>query len=113
MKNLLRDTIRELISEQEKKRKIISTFTVTYILVFDNSYLLNNVLTKIRVMEGVSTVYQRDTIKRSGNRSRVTIELSYLPTEGTGGSQAFLERLTSSIRHIDGVVRLDRVRKTV
>ena len=115
MKELIRDMVkqaiseqREAVSEQNSKRSIIDTSSRTYIMVYDNSYLLNNLLTRIRVLEGVSTVYQRDAIKKVGNTSKVPVEISYLAIEGTGGDSAFLEELLKKVRSVKGITRLEK-----
>lgn len=108
MKDLVRNIVRHEINEQASRRTIINPPSKTYILVYDNSYLLNNLLTRIRVMEGVSTVYQRDAIKKVGNRSKVPVEISYLPVEGSGGDAAFVEELLKKVRNLKGVVRLEK-----
>jgi protein gp37 len=107
MKDLFRSIVRHEINEQNSRRTIIDTPSKTYILVYDNSYLLNNILTRIRVMEGVSTVYQRDAIKKVGNRSKVPVEISYLPVEGSGGDAVFVENMLKNVRNLKGVVRLE------
>tara|TARA_B100001121_G_C18352193_1_gene463009 strand:- start:250 stop:450 length:201 start_codon:yes stop_codon:yes gene_type:complete len=58
-------------------------------------------------MEGVSTVYQRDAIKKVGNRSKVPVEISYLPVEGSGGDAVFVENMLKNVRNLKGVVRLE------
>lgn len=108
MSDLIRNIVRQVISEQNDKRKIIDPVSKTYVMIYDNSFLLNNLLTKIRVMEGVATVYQRDAIKKVGNRSRVPIEISFIPTSGAGGTGPFLENLISSVKALKGIVRLEK-----
>ncbi len=112
MSDLIRNVVQQVISEQNAKRKIIDTVSKTYVMIYDNSYLLNNLLTKIRVMEGVATVYQRDAIKKIGSRSKVPVEISFIPTEGAGGSNIFLEDLLSSVKALKGVVRLEKNTRT-
>jgi len=108
MKDLIRDMVRQTISEQNSRRTIIDTASKTYIMVFDNSYLLNNLLTRIRVLEGVSTVYQRDAIKKIGNRSKVSIEISYMAPEGSGGDEAYLSDLLGKVKATKGIIRLEK-----
>jgi len=115
MKELIRDMVKQAISEQRaavseqnSKRSIIDPSSRTYIMVYDNSYLLNNLLTRIRVLEGVSTVYQRDAIKKVGNTSKVPVEISYLAAEGAGGDAAFLEELLKKVRSVKGITRLEK-----
>jgi len=77
-----------------------------YILEFPRKELLNNVLTRIRVLKGIATVYQRDTIKRSGERSFVPIEVGYIVPDGYGGRAQFEEDMKSAIRKSKGVISI-------
>ena len=81
-----------------------------YILVYPKGVLLNNVLTRIRVLRGVATVYQRDTISKSGNRSFVPIEVGYIVPEGYGGREKFENDMEDSIRKVKGVAELRKHR---
>ena len=77
-----------------------------YILVYPKGVLLNNVLTEIRILRGIATVYQRDTITKSGNRSFVPIEVGFIVPEGYGGREKFEEDMMASIKKIKGVAEL-------
>jgi hypothetical protein len=77
-----------------------------YILVYQKGTLLNNVLTRIRILRGIATVYQRDTITKSGNRSFVPIEVGFIVPEGYGGREKFEKDLMASIKKVKGVAEL-------
>ena len=81
------------------------------ILVYTKGTLLNNVLTEIRILRGIATVYQRDTISKSGNRSFVPIEVGFIVPEGYGGREKFEEDMKASIRKIKGVADLRQHKK--
>ena len=77
-----------------------------YILVYPKGELLNNILTRIRILRGIATVYQRDTITKSGNRSFVPIEVGFIVPEGYGGKDKFEEDMITSIKKVKGVAEL-------
>ena len=108
MSDLIRNVVQQVISEQNAKRKIIDTVSKTYVMIYDNAYLLNNLLTKIRVMEGVATVYQRDAIKKIGSRSKVPVEISYMAPEGSGGDEVYLSDLLGKVKATKGIIRLEK-----
>ena len=96
-----------IISEQAFGRSdLIRPSEAHYILVYPKGVLLNNVLTEIRILRGIATVYQRDTITKSGNRSFVPIEVGFIVPEGYGGREKFEEDMTASIKKIKGVTEL-------
>ena len=96
-----------IISEQAFGRSdLIRPSEAHYILVYPKGVLLNNVLTEIRILRGIATVYQRDTITKSGNRSFVPIEIGFIVPEGYGGREKFEEDMTASIKKIKGVTEL-------
>jgi len=96
-----------IISEQAFGRSdLIRPTEAHYILVYPKGELLNNILTRIRILRGVATVYQRDTITKSGNRSFVPIEIGFIVPEGYGGREKFEEDMTASIKKVKGVAEL-------
>ncbi len=96
-----------IINEQAFGRSdLIRPVEAHYILVYQKGTLLNNVLTRIRILRGVATVYQRDTITKSGNRSFVPIEVGFIVPEGYGGREKFEADLTASIKKVKGVAEL-------
>ena len=102
------------INEQSKsfgRSDLIRPTDSHYILVYPKGELLNNILTRIRVLRGIATVYQRDTIKKSGNRSFVPIEVGFIVPEGYGGREKFEEDMKASIRKIKGVAELRAYKK--
>ena len=68
-------------------------------------------LTEIRILRGIATVYQRDTITKSGNRSFVPIEVGFIVPEGYGGREKFENDMLASIKKVKGIAEL-RPRKT-
>ena len=78
----------------------------TYRIVYTDKTLLSNVLTSIRVIRGVSVVYQRDSIKKSGNKMAVPLEVGYVMPPGYGGRDKYLSDLETAIKRIPGVVSL-------
>lgn len=102
---MLREYVKEVISE---KSDLISTQSGLYFLIYDTSELLNNILLGMRVIKGVATVYQRDSIKRSGSRARVPIELSYTVPTNYGGADQYLRDLEKATRGLKGVISLIR-----
>ena len=82
-----------------------------YVLVYPKGELLNNILTRIRILRGIATVYQRDTITKSGNRSFVPIEVGFMVPEGYGGREKFEEDMQASIRKVKGVAELRKTKK--
>ena len=100
------------INEQAFGRSaLIRPAEAHYILVYTKGTLLNNVLTEIRILRGIATVYQRDTISKSGNRSFVPIEVGFIVPEGYGGREKFEEDMKASIRKIKGVADLRQHKK--
>jgi len=100
------------INEQAFGRSaLIRPSEAHYILVYSKGTLLNNVLTEIRILRGIATVYQRDTITKSGNRSFVPIEVGFIVPEGYGGREKFENDMLASIKKVKGVAEL-RTRKT-
>jgi hypothetical protein len=83
-----------------------------YILVYPKGELLNNILTRIRILRGIATVYQRDTISKSGNRSFVPIEIGFIVPEGYGGRDKFENDMIVSIRKVKGVAELRKMKKS-
>tara|TARA_R110000803_G_scaffold16568_5_gene45422 strand:- start:3799 stop:4140 length:342 start_codon:yes stop_codon:yes gene_type:complete len=105
---------KSIISEQEfrsNKSDLIKTVDGHYILVYPKRALLNNVLTEIRILPGIATVYQRDTIKKNGGRNYVPIEIGYITPSGYGGQEKFEDDMVVSIRKISDVVSLSRISK--
>ncbi len=101
------------INEQAFGRSdLIRPSEAHYILVYPKGALLNNVLTRIRILRGIATVYQRDTITKSGNRSFVPIEIGFIVPEGYGGREKFEEDMTASIKKIKGVAELRKHKRT-
>ena len=101
------------INEQAFGRSdLIRPSEAHYILVYPKGVLLNNVLTHIRILRGIATVYQRDTITKSGNRSFVPIEIGFIVPEGYGGREKFEEDMTASIKKIKGVAELRKHKRT-
>jgi hypothetical protein len=97
------------INEQAFGRSdLIRPSEAQYVLVYQKGTLLNNVLTRIRILRGIATVYQRDTITRSGNRSIVPIEVGFIAPEGYGGREKFEKDLVASIKKVKGVAELRR-----
>ena len=95
------------INEQSfGKSDLIRPSEAHYILVYPKDVVLNNVLTRIRVLRGVATVYQRDTITKSGNRSFVPIEVGYIVPEGYGGREKFENDMVAAIKKVKGVAEL-------
>ena len=96
-----------IISEQAFGRSdLIRPTEAHYILVYPKGELLNNILTRIRVLRGIATVYQRDTITKSGNRSFVPIEVGFIVPEGYGGSEKFENDMVAAIKKVKGVAEL-------
>ena len=101
------------INEQAFGRSaLIRPSEAHYVLVYHKGTLLNNVLTRIRILRGIATVYQRDTIKKSGNRSYVPIEVGFIVPEGYGGREKFEEDMTASIKKIKGVAELRKHKRS-
>ena len=85
----------------------------TYRIVYTDKTLLSNVLTSIRVIRGVSVVYQRDSIKKSGNKMIVPLEVGYVMPPGYGGRDKYLSDLETAIKRIPGVINLKDAPKEV
>jgi len=100
---ILREYVKEVISE---KSNLIPTQSGFYFLIYDTAELLNNILLGMRVIKGVATVYQRDSIKRSGQRAKVPIELSYTVPTNYGGADQYLRDLEKATRGLKGVIGL-------
>ena len=85
----------------------------TYRIVYTNKTLLSNVLTSIRVIRGVSVVYQRDSIKKSGNKMSVPLEVGYVMPPVYGGREKYLSDLETAIKRIPGVISMKDVSSEV
>ena len=105
---------KSILSEQKFVRErsdLIRPIEAHYLLAYPKGELLNNILTRVRVLSGVATVYQRDTIKKKTGRNYVPIEIGFVMPPGYGGREKFESDLIESIRKIKGIGSLSKIRK--
>lgn len=81
-----------------------------YKLTYSNKALLSNILTHVRVIRGISVVYQRDSIKKSGNTMTVPVEVGFLKPEGYGPTEKYIEDFEKAVRKISGVINLSAIK---
>jgi hypothetical protein len=97
----------------KEKSEVLDLSYMKYRLSYSNKSLLSNILTGIRVIRGVSVVYQRDSIKKSGNVMIVPIELGYLKPEGYGSTDTYIQDFENAARKIKGVIKISSIQSFV
>ena len=93
----------------KEKAVVLDVAYSKYKLTYSNKALLSNILSHIRVIRGISVVYQRDSIKKSGNTMIVPVEVGYLKPEGYGSTEKYVTDFENAVKKVKGVIKISPI----